>query len=141
MNINTKEVEEIKDPLEQALAADSMLSVAERIVEHLKEIRGAAMRAHARNVGGHQASIDLEMNRTSMYRAIRNGVSSAVIERDEPFWQREAMALNGRLRALGKTREGIDQWWLQIIQPELDHKTPMQAWNIGNREAVLALVP
>jgi hypothetical protein len=75
-----------------------------------------------------------------MYRAIRTGVSSAVIERDEPHWQRQAQALNGRLRQQGKTRDGVDNWWNLTIQPALSHRTPLQAWNAGDREAVLALV-
>jgi hypothetical protein len=141
MNIDTQEVEEINDSLQRALAADTMLSVAERMVEHLKELRGAAMRTYARNVGGLKAANDLNLNRTSMYRAIRTGVSSAVVDHDEPYWQRQAMALNGRLRARGKTREGIDVWWLQTKRNELNYRTPMQAWNAGDREAVLALLP
>jgi hypothetical protein len=140
LRIDTKEVEEIGDPLDRALAADTMLSLAERLVEHLKELRAAAMRSYARNVGGIKAADDLNMNRTSMYRAIRTGVSSAVIERDEPHWQRQAQALNGRLRQQGKTRDGVDNWWNLTIQPALSHRTPLQAWNAGDREAVLALV-
>jgi len=118
-----------------------MLSATERLVEHLKELRAAAMRSYARDVGGFKAADDLNMNRTSMYRAIRTGVSSAVIQRDEPHWQRQAQALNGRLRQQGKTRDGVDTWWNLTIQPALSHRTPLQAWNAGDREAVLALVP
>jgi hypothetical protein len=141
VKIDTQEVEDITEPLHRALAADTMLSAAERLVEHLKEIRASAMRSHARDVGGVQAADDLKMNRTSMYRAIRTGVSSAVVERDEPYWQRQAQALNGRLRDQGKTREGVDTWWNATILPALNYRTPMQAWNVGDREAVLALVP
>jgi len=141
MKIDTLEVEEMKDPLAQALKADEMLSTAERIVEHLKEIRGAAMRMHARSVGGFKAAEDLNMNRTSMYRAIRAGVSCAVVERDEPYWQKQAQSLNGRLRDLGRTREGVDNWWNLTLQPALGHRTPLQAWIAGDRDAVLALVP
>jgi hypothetical protein len=141
LKIDTQEVEDFTDPLERALAADTMLSAAERLVEHVKELRAAAKRSYARDVGGLKAAADLNMNRTSMYRAIRTGVSSAVIERDEPHWQRQAQALNGRLRQQGKTREGVDTWWNLTIQPALGHRTPLQAWNAGDREAVLALVP
>jgi hypothetical protein len=141
VRIDTQEVEDITEPLHRALAADTMLSAAERLVEHLKEIRASAMRAHARDVGGVKAADDLNMNRTSMYRAIRTGVSSAVVERDEPYWQRQAMALNGRLREQGKTREEVDTWWNSTILPALNYRTPMQAWNVGDREAVLALIP
>jgi hypothetical protein len=140
LKIDTQEVEEITDPLERALVADTMLSAAERLVEHLKELRAAAMRSHAHDVGGFKAADDLNMNRTSMYRAIRTGVSSAVIERDEPYWQRQAQALNGRLRELGRTREGVDTWWNLTRQPALGQRTPLQAWIAGDREAVLALV-
>jgi hypothetical protein len=141
LKIDTQEVEEITDPLERALAADSMLSIAERLVEHLQELRAAAMRSYARDVGGFKAANDLNINRTSMYRAIRTGVSSAIIERDEPYWQRQAAALNGRLRQQGKTREGVNNWWNLTIMPELGFRTPLLTWNAGNREAVLALVP
>jgi hypothetical protein len=141
VKIDTQEVEDITEPLHRALAADTMLSAAERLVEHLKEIRASAMRAHARDVGGVKAADDLNMNRTSMYRAIRTGVSSAVVERDEPYWQRQAMDLNGRLREQGKTREEVDTWWNSTILPALNYRTPMQAWNVGDREAVLALIP
>lgn len=139
MNIDTQSVEDIADPLQRALAAGTMLSKAERIVEHLKELRGAAMRTYARNVGGHKAANDLNLNRTSMYRAVRSGVSSAVIEHDDAYWQRQAMALNGRLREEGKTLEGVNNWWLLTILDELGHRTPMQAWAAGDREAVLVL--
>ncbi|MHB8380142.1 MAG: hypothetical protein ACYDB2_09565 [Acidimicrobiales bacterium] len=141
MKIDTQEIEEITDALERALAADTMLSSTERLVEHLKELRSAAMRSYARDVGGFNAADDLNMNRTSMCRAIRTGVSSAVIESDEPHWQREAQALNGRLRQRGKTRDGVNTWWNSMILPALSHRTPMQAWNAGDRDAVLALVP
>jgi hypothetical protein len=141
LKIDTQEVEEITEPLHRALAADTMLSAAERLVEHLKEIRACAMRSHARDVGGVKAAEDLKMNRTSMYRAIRTGVSSAILERDEPYWQRQAQALNGRLREQGKTLEGVDTWWNLTILPALNYRTPMQAWNTGDREAVIALVP
>ena len=141
MKIDTQEVEEVTDPLERALAADKMLSAAELLVEHLKELRAAAMRLHARNVGGFKAADDLNMNRTSMYRAIRTGVSSAVLESDEPYWQRQAQALNGRLRELGRTREGVDIWWNLTRHPALGHRTPSQAWVAGDREAVIALIP
>jgi hypothetical protein len=140
MKIDTREVEDITEPLHRALAADTMLVAAERLIEHLKEIRAAAMRAHARDVGGVQAADDLNMNRTSMYRAIRTGVSSGVIERDEPYWQRQAQALNGRLREQGKTLEGVNTWWNSTIIPALNYRTPMQAWNAGDREDVLGLV-
>jgi DNA-binding phage protein len=141
MKIDTREVEDITESLHRALAADTMLSAAERLVEHLKEVRAAAMRAYAREVGGAKAAEDLGMNRTSMYRAIRTGVSSAVVERDEPYWQRQAQALNGRLREQGKTREAVDTWWNTTILPALNYRTPMQAWNAGDRDAVLALIP
>jgi hypothetical protein len=141
LKIDTQEVEDIKEPLHRALAADTMLSSAERMVEHLKEVRASAMRSHARDVGGVKAAEDLKMNRTSMYRAIRTGLSSAVVERDEPYWQRQAQALNGRLREQGKTREGIDTWWNSTILPALNYRTPRQAWNAGDREAVTSLVP
>jgi DNA-binding phage protein len=141
MKIDTREVEDITESLHRALAADTMLSAAERLVEHLKEVRAAAMRAYAREVGGVKAAEDLGMNRTSMYRAIRTGVSSAVVERDEPYWQRQAQALNGRLREQGKTREAVDTWWNTTILPALNYRTPMQAWNAGDRDAVLALIP
>jgi hypothetical protein len=141
LKIDTLEIEEITEPLRRALAADTMLSAAERLVEHLKEVRAAAMRSHARDVGGFKAAEDLGMNRTSMYRAIRTGVSSAVVERDEPYWQRQAQSLNGRLREQGKTREGVDTWWNSTILPALNYRTPKQAWNVGDREEVLALIP
>ena len=141
MKIDTREVEDITESLHRALAADTMLSAAERLVEHLKEVRATAMRAYAREVGGVKAAEDLGMNRTSMYRAIRTGVSSAVVERDEPYWQRQAQALNGRLREQGKTREGVDTWWNTTILPALNYRTPMKAWNAGDRDAVLALIP
>ena len=140
MRVDTQNVEEMKNPLERALAADTLLSMAERLVEHLKELRAAAMRSYAHDVGGLKAAKDLNMNRTSMYRAIRTSVSSAVIDRDEPYWQRQAQALNGRLRQGGRTREGVDTWWNLTIQPALGHRTPLQAWNNGDRQAVLALV-
>jgi hypothetical protein len=117
-----------------------MLAAAERMVEHLKEVRGAAMRSHAREVGGFKAAEDLGMNRTSMYRAIRTGVSSAIVEHDEPYWQRQAQIVNGRLREQGKTHEGVETWWNSTILPALNYRTPMQAWNAGDREAVVALV-
>jgi hypothetical protein len=141
MKIDTQEVEKITEPLHRALAADTMLSAAERLIDHLKEVRAVAMRSHARDVGGFKAAEDCGMNRTSMYRAIRTGVSSAVVERDEPLWQRQAQALNGRLREQGKTREEVDTWWNSTILQALNYRTPMQAWNVGDREAVLALVP
>jgi hypothetical protein len=140
MKIDTQEVEDITEPLHRALAADTLLSAAERLIEHLKEVRASAMRSHARNVGGAQAADDLHMNRTSMYRAIRTGVSSGVIEHDEPGWQRRAQALNGRLREQGKTPEGVDAWWNSTIIPALNYRTPMQAWTAGDRDAVLAVV-
>ncbi|MGC2485258.1 MAG: hypothetical protein WA359_03325 [Acidimicrobiales bacterium] len=141
MKIDTQDVEEIAEPLHRALAADTMLSAAERLTEHLKEVRAVAMRAYARDVGGMKAADDLGMNRTSMYRAIRTGISSAVVERDEPYWQRQAQALNGRLREQGTTRDGVDTWWNSTILAALNYRTPMQAWTGGEREAVLALVP
>jgi DNA-binding phage protein len=141
LRIDTQEVEEITEHLHRARAADTMLSAAERLVDHLKEVRAVAMRSHARDVGGLRAAEDLGMNRTSMYRAIRTGVSSAVVERDEPHWQRQAQALNGRLREQGRMREEIETWWNSTILPALNYRTPMQAWNAGDREGVLALVP
>lgn len=140
MRIDTQEVEELKEPLHRALAADTMLSAAERLVEQLKEIRAAAMRSYARDVGGSKAAEDLGMNRTSMYRAIRTGVSSAVIEHDEPFWQGQAQAVNGRLREQGKARDEVETWWNSTILPALNYRTPMQAWSAGDREKVVALV-
>jgi len=141
LKIDTQEVEEITDPLKRALAADTMLSVAEGMVKHLKGLRAAAMREHARNVGGLKAADDLNFNRTSMYRAIRAGVSSAAVERDEDYWQRQAQVLNDRLREHGRTSEGVDIWWNLTRQPALGQRTPLQAWIAGEREAVLALVP
>ena len=141
MKIDTSEVEHIAEPLGRALALDEMLAGTERIVEYLKALRATAMREHAHNVGGHQASEDLNLSRASMYRAIRKGVSSDQLERDEPFWQRQAQALNDRLQQRGKTREGINVWWNLTIQPPLGGRTPLQAWLAGDRESVLALVP
>jgi hypothetical protein len=141
LKIDTQEVEQITDHLERALAADTMLSVVERIGKDLRELRAEAMRSHARDVGGWKAAADLNMNRTSMYRAIRAGVSSVTVERDEPYWQREAAALNDRLRKSGRTREGVDIWWNLTRQPALGQRTPLQAWIAGERDAVLALVP
>ena len=141
MNIDTHEVESIADPLQRALAADKLLSLAERIVEHIREVRGAAMRTYARTVGGEQAARDLKLNRTSMYRTVRTGVSPAIVEHDDVYWQQQAIALNGRLRARDFTREGINVWWLNTLRNELNYRTPMQAWSAGDREAVIALVP
>jgi hypothetical protein len=76
-----------------------------------------------------------------MYRAIRTSVSVDVIEHDESYWQRQAAALNVRLRGRDKTKEGIDVWWNLTRQPALGQRTPLQAWIAGDREAVLALVP
>ena len=101
MKIDTQDVEEIREPLHRALAADTMLAAAERLVEHLREVRAAAMRSYAREVGGFRAADDLGMNRTSMYRAIRTGISSAIIEHDEPSWQRQAQVVNGRSTRAG----------------------------------------
>lgn len=139
--LNTVEVEGIVEPLERALAIDEMLGDAERIVEYLKALRATAMREHAHNVGGHRAAEDLNVSRASMYRAIRKGVSSDQLERDEPYWQREAQALNDRLLRNGKTLEGVNVWWNLTIQPILGGRTPLQAWLAGDRESVLALVP
>ena len=141
MNIDTREVEQIADPLERAQAADTLLATAELIVKHLKKLRADAMSTHARAVGGYKAANDLNMNRTSMYRAIRTSVSVDVIEHDESYWQRQAAALNVRLRGRDKTKEGIDVWWNLTRQPALGQRTPLQAWIAGDREAVLALVP
>lgn len=141
MKIDTQEVEDITEPLHRALAAETMLSAAERLVEHLREVRAVAMRSYARDVGGVRAAEDLGMNRTSMYRAIRTGISSAVVERDEPYWQRQAQALNGRLREQGKTPQELNAWWNSTILPTLNYRTPTQAWNAGDRDAVLALIP
>lgn len=140
MKIDTQDVEEIREPLHRALAADTMLAAAERLVEHLREVRAAAMRSYARDVGGFRAADDLGMNRTSMYRAIRTGISSAIIEHDEPSWQRQAQVVNGHLREQGKTREEVDTWWNSTILPALNYRTPMQAWKAGDREAVVDLV-
>ena len=95
------------------------------------------MRSYARDVGGFRAADDLGMNRTSMYRAIRTGISSAIIEHDEPSWQRQAQVVNGHLREQGKTREEVDTWWNSTILPALNYRTPMQAWKAGDREAVV----
>lgn len=141
MKIDTDDVEQIGDPLERSLAADTMLAEAERIIEYLKELRAAAMRAHARMVGGFQAANDLKMNRTSMYRAIRKGVSSVKVERDDMYWKLQAQALDARLRKHGKTPEGVRVWWYATIHPQLGQRTATEAWNAGEREAVIALVP
>ena len=141
MKIDTSEAEGIAEPLERALAVDGMLTGAERLVEYLKALRATAMREHAHNVGGHQAADDLNLSRASMYRAIRKGVSSEQLEREEPFWQRQAQALNDRLLQRGKTRDAINVWWNLTIQPALGGRTPLQAWIAGDRESVLALVP
>ena len=140
MKIDTSEIERIAEPLERALAVDGMLSGAVRLVEYLKALRATAMREHAHNVGGHRAADDLNLSRASMYRAIRRGVSSEQLERDEPSWQRQAQALNDRLRQRGKTHEGINVWWNLTIQPALGGRTPLQAWIAGDRESVLDLL-
>ena len=110
LRIDTHEVEEIEEPLHRALAADTMLSAAERLVEHLKEVRAAAMRSYAREVGGFKAAEDLGMNRTSMYRAIRTGVSSAIVEHDEPSGsakRRQSMADYGsRVKRERRSKRG-----------------------------------
>ncbi len=98
------------------------------------------MRSYAREVGGFKAAEDLGMNRTSMYRAIRTGVSSAIVEHDEPYWQRQAQAVNGRLREQGKTREEIETWWNSTILPALNYRTPIQVWSTGDRETVVTQV-
>lgn len=141
MKIDTCDVERIAEPLERALAVDTVLSEAERLVEYLKALRATAMREHAHNVGGHRAADDLNLSRSSMYRAIRKGVSSEYLERDDPYWQRQASSLNERLIRRGKSREGVNVWWNLTIQPALGGRTPLQAWIAGEREAVLALVP
>ena len=125
MNIDTREVEQIADPLERAQAADTLLATAELMVKHLKKLRADAMSTHARAVGGYKAAND----------------SVDVIEHDESYWQRQAAALNVRLRGRDKTKEGIDVWWNLTRQPALGQRTPLQAWIAGDREAVLALVP
>jgi hypothetical protein len=141
MKIDTMEVEQVAEPLERALALDDLLAGAERLVEYLKALRATAIREHAHNVGGQQAAADLNVSRASMYRAIRRGVSSDQLERDEPFWQRQAQSLNERLQRNGRTPEGINVWWNLTIQPKLGGRTPLQAWLGGDRESVLALVP
>jgi hypothetical protein len=141
MNVDTNEAERIVEPLDRALALDQVLSAAEHLVEYVKALRATAMREHAHNVGGNKAAEDLNMSRASMYRAIRKGVSSERIERDDPFWQGQAQSLNDRLLQRGKTREGVNVWWNLTIQPALGGRTPLQAWIAGDREAVLDLVP
>lgn len=141
MKIDTTEVEQVAEPLERALAIDDLLAEAERVVEYLKALRATAIREHAHNVGGHQAAADLNVSRASMYRAIRRGVSSEQLDRDDPYWQGQAQALNDRLRGKGKTPEGINVWWNLTIQPKLGGRTPLQAWIGGDRDSVLALVP
>lgn len=141
MNVDTIEAECIVEPLERALALDRVLSHAEQLVEYVKALRATAMREHAHNVGGNKAAEDLNLSRASMYRAIRKGVSSERIERDDPFWQRQAMSLNDRLLQRGKSREGVNVWWNLTVQPALGGRTPLQAWIAGDREAVLDLVP
>ena len=141
MQIDTYEVEIIDDPLSRALAADTALGEAEHIVEFLKILRSSAMRDHARRVGGQRAAEDLNMNRSSMYRAIRKGISTLAVERNEEYWQRQAVALNGRLVANGMKKNQVNTWWNMTVQKGLGNRTPMQAWNAGDRDAVLALVP
>jgi hypothetical protein len=141
MRIDTDDVEQIGDSLQRSLAADEMMAEAERIIVYLKELRAEAMRAHARKVGGFQAANDLKMNRASMYRAIRKGVSSAKVERDDMYWNLQAKALDARLRKQGKTQEGIRVWWYSTRHPQLGQRTAAEAWNAGDKEAVIALVP
>lgn len=141
MQIDTREVELIDNPLDRALAADALLGDAERMVEYLKVLRSSAMRDHARQVGGYQAAEDLNMNRSSMYRAIRKGVSSVAVERDEDYWHRQATALDQRLLTNRTKKIDVHIWWNLQVQSGLGNRTPMQAWSAGDREAVLALVP
>jgi hypothetical protein len=141
MEIDTRDVELIDNPLHRALTAEVLLGHAERMVEYLKVLRSSAMRDHARQVGGYQAAEDLNMNRSSMYRAIRKGVSSVAVERDDAYWQRQAAALDQRLVTNGTKKIAVHIWWNLQVQSGLGNRTPMQAWNAGDREAVLALVP
>lgn len=140
MQIDTDDVERIRDPLDRSLAADTMLAEVQRKIDYLKEVRAAAMRELVRKVGGFQAADALNISRASMYRAISKGVSSEAVERDDMHWHRQALVINDRLRKQGKTKEGINIWWNATIQPGLDDRTPMQAWSAGDYDAVLALV-
>ena len=141
MLIDTDDVEAVGDPLKRAQAADDQLAEAERLVEYLKELRAEGMRAYARQVGGFKAAADLNMNRASMYRAIRRGISSGAAERDEMYWHMQAKALEARLRKQGMTADEIRNWWYAPVRPELGQRTAIEAWRIGMYEAVIALVP
>lgn len=127
--------------LQRALLADTFMEQANEFHEQCKRIRLAAIRALVNEVGGFRASELLEMHRTSLYRALRKGVSAGVIEQDDAHWQRQAQKLNARLRAQGKTTQAINAWWNETFLPDLGGRSPLQAWNAGEHEAVMALVP
>jgi hypothetical protein len=140
MKLDTDEVRSITNPLEQALAADTAMDDARQAMSELSEIRIGAIRKLVNTLGGAVTADALNVARPTLYRALRAGVSSDELDRDEVYWQREAQRLNAQLRKTGRNAQQINAWWNLTTFAELGNRTPMKAWSDGDRVEVLRLM-
>lgn len=141
LNIDTDKLEEQADVLERLFSADTYLAEVARMEEELKRVRAEALRQLVNTVGGARAADLTNLNRASLYRAIRKGVSSDEIERDDAYWHQQAQRLNASLRRLGWSSDQVNHWWNDQGQRALGGRTPLQAWTAGDQQEVLKLVP
>lgn len=140
MKLDSDDVRSIVNPLERAVAADAAMNSARDLMSELSEIRVGAIRQLVRTIGGAAAADALDVARPTLYRAMRAGVSSEELDRDEVYWQREAQVLNAKLRRTGRNPQQLNAWWNLTPHPLLGNRTPMQAWSAGDRVEVLRLM-